>query len=116
LNRAADSLPGIGIVAAVLGIIVTMSSIDQGAEIVGRHIAAALVGTFLGVLLCYGFVGPLAVRVEHNIEAKLQYLETIKTCVVCFARGYSPILAVEIARRTIPSESRPSFSQLYRRA
>jgi chemotaxis protein MotA len=112
LNRVADSLPGIGIVAAVLSIIVTMSSINQGAEFVGRHVAAALVGTFLGVLLCYGFVGPLATRVEHSVEAKIQYLEMIKTCVTCFARGHSPILAVEIARRTIPSENRPSFREL----
>jgi chemotaxis protein MotA len=112
LSRIADSLPGLGIVAAVLGIIVTMSSIDQGAEYVGRHVAAALVGTFLGVLLCYGFVGPLATNVEHTMESKIRYLLTIKACIAAWSKGHSPILAVEMARRTISSESRPSFMEL----
>jgi chemotaxis protein MotA len=112
LTKTADSLPGLGIVAAVLGIIVTMSSIDQGAEYVGRHVAAALVGTFLGVLLCYGFVGPLATNVEHRIESKIRYLVTIKACIAAWSRGHSPILAVEMARRTISSECRPSFLEL----
>jgi chemotaxis protein MotA len=112
LLKVADSLPGLGIVAAVLGIIVTMSSIDQGAAYVGRHVAAALVGTFLGVLLCYGFMSPLASKVEHALENRLRYLETIKTCIIAYVRGHSPILAVEMARRAIPSENRPSFIEL----
>ncbi len=114
LLKVADSLPGLGIVAAVLGIIVTMSSIDQGAAYVGRHVAAALVGTFLGVLLCYGFMSPLASKVEHALENRLRYLETIKTCIIAYARGHSPILAVEMARRAIPSENRPGFIELER--
>jgi chemotaxis protein MotA len=111
-SKTGDALPGLGIVAAVLGIIITMSSIDQGAEAVGKHVAAALVGTFLGVLLSYGLVGPLATNMEHNIDNKAQFLVTIKSCVVAFAKGNPPIIAVEIARRTIFSDERPSFSEL----
>jgi chemotaxis protein MotA len=112
LTRVGDSLPGLGIVAAVLGIIVTMGSIDKGAEAVGHHVAAALVGTFLGVLLAYGFVSPLSASVEHSIENKIQFLATIKSCIVAYAKGNPPIVAVEIARRTIFSEERPTFSEL----
>lgn len=112
LSKTGDALPGLGIVAAVLGIIVTMGSIDQGAEAVGHHVAAALVGTFLGVLLSYGFVGPLATAVEHGLEHQVRYLETIKACIVAYAKGNPPIIAVEIARRTIFTDERPSFSEL----
>jgi len=108
----ADSLPGLGIVAAVLGIIVTMASIDQGAEVVGEHVAAALVGTFLGVLMSYGFINPLASNVEHSFESKLRLLQTIKSCIIAFAKGNPPIVAVEIARRTIFSDNRPTFNEL----
>jgi chemotaxis protein MotA len=114
LTKLADSLPGLGIVAAVLGIIVTMSSIDQGAEFVGRHVAAALVGTFIGVLLCYGFVSPIATHIEHVLEKKTCHLEVIKKCLVAYARGHSPMLATEIARRAIPSENRPTLMELER--
>jgi chemotaxis protein MotA len=110
--KVGDALPGLGIVAAVLGIIVTMASINDGAEAVGHHVAAALVGTFLGVLLSYGFINPLATNIEHDLEDKIRYLETIKTCIVAFAKGNPPIIAVEIARRTIFSDERPTFSEL----
>ena len=89
-----------------------MGSINDGAEAVGHHVAAALVGTFLGVLLSYGFVNPLATNIEHMIEDEVRYLETIKACVVAYAKGNPPIVAVEIGRRTIYSGSRPSFSEL----
>ena len=112
LTRVGDSLPGLGIVAAVLGIIITMGSIDKGAETVGHHVAAALVGTFLGVLMAYGFVSPLAASVEHSIENKVRFLSTIKSCIVAYAKGNPPIVAVEIARRTIFSDERPTFSEL----
>ena len=112
LAKVGDSLPGLGIVAAVLGIIVTMASIDKGAEVVGHHVAAALVGTFLGVLMSYGFVNPLASNIEHNLENKIRLLETIKTCIVAYAKGNPPIIAIEIARRTIFSDERPSFAEL----
>jgi len=112
ITKIADAFPGIGIVAAVLGIIVTMSAINEGAEAVGHHVAAALVGTFLGVLLSYGFVNPLATNIEHSTEGQIRYLETIKTCIVAYAKGNPPIIAVEMARRTIYSDERPTFSEL----
>lgn len=112
LARVGDSLPGLGIVAAVLGIIVTMASIDKGAEVVGEHVAAALVGTFLGVLMAYGFVNPLAANLEHNLENKIRIFHTIKACIVAYAKGNPPIIAIEIARRTIFSDDRPTFSEL----
>ncbi|MCF8240154.1 MAG: flagellar motor stator protein MotA [Melioribacteraceae bacterium] len=112
INKVGDSFPGLGIVAAVLGIIVTMNSIDQGAAYVGQHVAAALVGTFIGVLMAYGFVNPLATNIDHMIENEVRYLETIKACIVSYAKGNPPIVAVEIARRTIVSENRPTFTEL----
>ncbi len=112
LTKLGDSFPGLGIVAAVLGIIVTMASINEGAEVVGHHVAAALVGTFLGVLLAYGFVGPLATNIEHNVEMQVRFMETIKTAVVAYAKGNPPIVAVEIARRTLFRDVRPTFTEL----
>lgn len=112
ITRIGDSLPGLGIVAAVLGIIITMSSIDKGAQVVGEHVAAALVGTFLGVLMAYGFVNPLAAAVEHGVEDRVRLFETIKACVVAYAKGNPPIISVEIGRRTIYSELRPTFGEL----
>ncbi len=107
-----DALPGLGIVAAVLGIIITMSSIDKGAAYVGMHVAAALVGTFLGVLLSYGFIGPLAHKIQHDFSDKARFLGTIKSCIIAYAKGNPPIIAVEIARRTINSDERPTFGEL----
>lgn len=112
ITKTGDAFPGLGIVAAVLGIIVTMSSINEGAEVVGEKVAAALVGTFLGVLLAYGFIGPLATNIEHMYENEARYLETIKVAVVSYAKGNPPIVAVEIARRTVFSDERPTFSEL----
>ncbi|MGE5399245.1 MAG: flagellar motor stator protein MotA [Ignavibacteriales bacterium] len=112
LSKTGDALPGLGIVAAVLGIIVTMGAISDGPEVVGHHVASALVGTFLGVLLSYGFIGPLAGNIELNLEHQVRYLETIKACIVAYAKGNPPIIAVEIARRTIFTDERPTFSEL----
>lgn len=112
ISKIGDAMPGLGIVAAVLGIIVTMSSINEGAEVVGQHVAAALVGTFLGVLMAYGFINPLATNLELGLEDEMRYLETIKASIVAFAKGNPPIIAVEIARRTIFSDERPTFSEL----
>jgi len=112
ITRVGDSLPGLGIVAAVLGIIVTMASINQGAEAVGHHVAAALVGTFLGVILAYGFVNPLAANLAHLLEEKAQDLQIIKTFILAYAKGNPPFVAAEIARRTIFSDERPSFEEL----
>lgn len=112
IARVGDSLPGLGIVAAVLGIIVTMGSISEGAETVGHHVASALVGTFLGVLMAYGFVNPLAAIVEHGVEGQARFLGTLKACIIAYAKGNPPIIAVEIARRTIFSDNRPTFAEL----
>lgn len=112
LSAVADALPGLGIVAAVLGVVVTMGAIGGAAETVGQKVAAALVGTFLGILLCYGVVGPIAARLETLGETHIEFLQVIRTAIASFARGASPILAIEYARRSIPEELRPSFAEL----
>ena len=112
LEAVADCLPGLGIVAAVLGVVITMGSIGGSTTQVGQKIAAALVGTFLGVLLCYGVAGPLAMRLERVNERHTQLLETARAGILAFAGGASPVLAVEFARRSIPVELRPSFAQM----
>lgn len=112
VSKVGDAFPGLGIVAAVCGIIVTMGSIDAGAAAVGAHVGAALVGTMLGVLLSYGIVGPLATNLEHMLEDEVRYLETMKICVIAYAKGNPPIVAVEIGRRTLFQDVRPSFQEL----
>lgn len=112
LSSVADALPGLGIVAAVLGVVITMQSIGGSPELIGEKVAAALVGTFLGILLCYGVVGPVAARLEARCEAHTHHLQVLRTGTVAFARGISPILAVEAARRSIPIELRPGFSEM----
>ena len=109
LSSVADSLPGLGIVAAVLGVVITMQTIGGSPERVGEKVAAALVGTFLGILLCYGMVGPVAARLDSIGEAHTQHLQIVRTAIVAFANGSAPILALENARRSIPLEYRPSF-------
>jgi len=112
LSTIADALPGLGIVAAVLGVVVTMETIGGAPELIGQKVAAALVGTFLGILLCYGVVGPVASRLDHHSEAQTQSFEVIRTALLSFSKGASPILAVEFARRSVPLEERPSFTDL----
>jgi len=109
LSSVADALPGLGIVAAVLGVVITMEAIGGSPETVGQKVAAALVGTFLGILLCYGVVGPVAARLDYLGETEAQFQHVLRIAIVAFARGASPILAVEYARRSIPVEQRPSF-------
>lgn len=110
--RIADSLPGLGIVAAVLGVVITMGKIDQPPSVLGHSIGAALVGTFLGVLACYGFVGPMAATMEHMARDEKEYLEVIKSALVAYVDGSAPQVAIEIGRRTVPGDFRPSFSEL----
>ena len=112
LSAVADALPGLGILAAVLGVVITMQAIGGAPDTVGQKVAAALVGTFLGILLCYGVVGPAAARLDALGEQQTQFLEVLRAAVVSFARGSSPILAIEYARRSIPIERRPSFLEL----
>jgi chemotaxis protein MotA len=112
LAAVADALPGLGIVAAVLGVVITMQAIGGSPDTVGQKVAAALVGTFLGILLCYGVVGPVAARLENISEQHAQFLQVLRIAIAAFARGASPLLAVEYARRSIPVEQRPSFMEM----
>lgn len=112
LQLVGDSLPGIGIVAAVLGIINTMAAISEGPEKVGEKVAAALTGTLLGIFVAYGFINPLANRVKFNNAADEQYLKCIMQAVAGFAKGLAPLTAVEVARRSLDSHVQPGASEL----
>ncbi|MFH1374313.1 MAG: flagellar motor stator protein MotA [bacterium] len=112
LNTMADSLPGLGIVAAVLGIVITMAAIDGPPEVIGHKVAAALVGTFLGILGCYGFVGPLAGSMKHRLNDGKQYLMCMKHALLAFHKGVAGVIAVEFARRSLYAEVRPGFTEL----
>jgi len=109
LSTVADSLPGLGIVAAVLGVVITMSALGGPPEEIGRKVAAALVGTFLGVLLCYGLVGPLAARMGKMADEEHAFMQVLRVTMIAFLKGVAPIMAVEIGRRTVPGHVRPSF-------
>ena len=112
LNTLADTLPALGIVAAVLGIIKTMSAIDQSPDVIGPMIAAALLGTFLGVFLAYGVVGPIAARFGQIVDEDMQYLETIRTLILAYDEGNAPMTAVELARARLPVHVRPSVEEM----
>lgn len=112
LTKVSDSLPGFGIVAAVLGIVITMGSIGGEVAEVGHHVAGALVGTFLGILLAYGFVGPMANAMEARANEDSKAFECIKNALIASLRGYSPIVAVEFARKALNADVRPRFSDL----
>jgi len=112
LTSIADSLPGIGIVAAVLGIVLTMGKINEPPEVLGHSIGAALVGTFLGILLCYGFVGPMAANINYKAKEEEVSFLVIKLAIVAFVGGSAPQIAVEFGRRAIPEHDKPSFSEL----
>jgi len=112
LSTMADSLPGLGIVAAVLGVVITMGALGGPPEEIGHKVAAALVGTFLGILLCYGFVGPIAANMTKAAEEEHAFLGVLRVLIVSFLKGSAPILAVEAARRAIPGHVRPSFQEL----
>lgn len=112
LQTVADALPGLGIVAAVLGVVITMGSLGGPPEEIGHKVAAALVGTFLGILFCYGVFAPLAASIEKSNTHRLEFLKTLKAALVASVKGAAPILAVEHARRTIPPHARPSFEEM----
>ncbi len=112
LHLVGDSLPGIGIVAAVLGIINTMAAISEGPEKVGEKVAAALVGTLLGIFVAYGFVNPLANRVQFNNQSDAQFLKCIMQAIAGFAKGLAPLTAVEVARRSLDSSVQPGGADL----
>lgn len=112
MSKIGDAMPGFGIVAAVLGVVITMGYLDQGPETIGHKVAAALVGTFLGVLLAYGVFQPLAAALEHNAHAEAQYYQCIRQALIAFARGDAPLTCIEFARRSIEPHVRPSFQEM----
>ena len=112
INKVGDALPGLGIVAAVLGIVITMQAIDGPAGEIGKKVAAALVGTFLGVLCAYGFVSPMATNLEMSNLNEANYLHCIKAALMAFAKDTPPMVAVELARRTIYSDMRPGYEEM----
>jgi chemotaxis protein MotA len=112
LSTMADSLPGLGIVAAVLGVVITMGSLGGPPEEIGHKVAAALVGTFLDILLCYGLVGPIAANMTKATEEEHAFLYVMRVLMVSFLKGTAPIMAVKMARRAVPGHVRPSFQEL----
>lgn len=112
LSTTADSLPGLGIVAAVLGVVITMQALGGPPEEIGQKVAAALVGTFLGILLCYGLVGPISSNMAKIVEDERGYLHVLRVVMISFLKGAAPIMAVEFARRAIPGHVRPSFQEV----
>ena len=111
LSTMADSLPGLGIVAAVLGVVITMGALGGPPEEIGKHVAAALVGTFLGILMCYGLVGPIAGNMAKIADDEHAYYNVLRVLIISFMKGSAPVLAVEFGRRAIPGHLRPSFQE-----
>ena len=112
LQKIGDSMPGLGIVAAVLGIVITMGAINGPPEEIGHKVAAALVGTFLGIYISYGFLQPLATNIDMANDEESKVFEAIKAGMIAFAKGFNPIISVEFARRAIPGEMRPTFQDM----
>src|SRR2546422_3627863 len=112
LSTVADALPGLGIVAAVLGVVITMGALGGPPEEIGHKVAAALVGTFLGILLCYGLVGPLASNMAKAADEEHAFLHVLRVLIFSFLKGTAPIMAVAVARRAIPGHVRPTFQEL----
>jgi len=111
LTTMADALPGLGIVAAVLGVCITMGSLGGPKEEIGHKVASALVGTFLGILMCYGLFGPISSAMGKEQEAEGRYYGFLRMASLAFVKGVSPMMAVELARRSIPHGVRPSFQE-----
>ncbi|SET51609.1 flagellar motor stator protein MotA [Marinobacter segnicrescens] len=112
VNKIADALPGLGIVAAVLGIVITMNFMSEGPEKIGLSVAAALVGTFLGIWMGYGFVGPTSIALEHHAKYELRAYECAKASIIATVSGQAPQMAIEFGRKALPSDKRPSFQEL----
>jgi chemotaxis protein MotA len=115
LSTMADSLPGLGIVAAVLGVVITMGALGGPPEQIGHKVAAALVGTFLGILLCYGLIGPISQNMNKAAEDEHAYYQVLRVMIVAFMKGTAPSMAVEIGLRAIPGHVRPTFQAAEKR-
>ena len=112
LTTVADALPGLGIVAAVLGVVITMGALEGPPKEIGEKVAAALVGTFLGILMCYGVVGPLGGSMTKGAEEHNAYLHVMRVILLAFLKGSAPMIAIEIGRRAIPAHVRPGFDEM----
>jgi chemotaxis protein MotA len=112
LSTMADALPGLGIVAAVLGVVITMGALGGPPEEIGHKVAAALVGTFLGILLCYGVAGPLSANMAKTADDENSYLHVLRVLLLSFLKGSAPMIAIEIGRRAIPAHVRHSFDEM----
>ncbi len=112
MNRVGDAMPGLGIVAAVLGVVITMGKLDQGKEVIGHSVGAALVGTLLGILISYGYIQPLVAKIESIMKEEGQFVATAKICLLAYAKGVNAKVCAEFGRRSIPTEFRPSFKEV----
>ena len=112
VNKIADALPGLGIVAAVLGIVITMNFLAEGPERIGLSVAAALVGTFMGIFMGYGFIGPTSIALEHAAKYELKAYECVKASLVATVSGQAPQMAIEFGRKALPTDKRPGFQEL----
>lgn len=112
VQAVADALPGFGIVAAVLGIVITMGSLGGPAAEIGGHVAAALVGTFLGILLAYGFVGPMSTAMGHMVHHEIKAFECVKASILASMSGQAPQMAIEFGRKVLSFDHRPHFQEL----
>ena len=112
VTTMSDGLPGFGIVAAVMGVVITMGFISEPPEVLGQKVGAALVGTFLGILFAYGFVGPMAKAMENQVEEDTMLFGCAKTCILATLNGYTPQIAIEFGRKALASNVRPSFTEL----
>ena len=112
LTTMADALPGLGIVAAVLGVVITIGALGGPPEAIGHKVAAALVGTFLGILLCYGVAGPLSSNMSKSADNHNDYLHVLRVLLLSFLKGAAPMIAIEMGRRAIPAHVRPSFDEM----
>lgn len=115
LSTTADALPGLGIVAAVLGVVITMGALGGPPEEIGHKVAAALVGTFLGILLCYGVAGPLSSNMAKAADEHNSFLHVLRVLLLSFLKGSAPVIAIEMARRAIPAHVRPTFDEMEKR-
>ena len=116
MGKVADALPGFGIVAAVLGIVITMGALNEDMASIGKHVAAALVGTFSGVLLAYGLAGPIAARMHHLAQEEIKLYESVKATIVASLNGMAPQLAIEFGRKSLFTHARPSFADAENKA
>ena len=115
IEKMAESLPGMGIVAAVLGVVLTMGQINEPPEVLGHHIGAALIGTFIGILFCYGIFGPMGAKLDNSAVETHMYYNSVMEAVAAAIRGSTPIIAVEYGRRAIPLAFRPTFLEMEER-